>query len=86
VDQTYYSVSPLLDEAAKAMWAPQDITSLHQAAAEAFLSCRPHTLLEASGVLRHGLVSGAIRPVVATLNALEKLPKEVWPQIAQQFL
>ena len=60
--------------------------SLHQAAAEAFLSCRPHTLLEASGVLRHGLVSGAMRPVVATLNALEKLPKEVWPQIAQQFL
>ena len=79
VDQTYYSVSPLLDEAAKAMWAPQHITALHKAAAEAFLSCRPHTLLEASGVLRHGLVSGAIHPVVATLNALEKLPKEVWP-------
>ena len=85
VNQTYYSVSPLLEDAAKAMWAPQDITSLHQAAAEAFLSCRPHTLLEASGALRYGLASGAVRPVVATLIALEKLPKEVWPQVAQQF-
>ena len=86
LNDTYYAVSPLLEDAAKAVWASQDITSLHQAAAEAFLSCRPRTLLEASGVLRHGLSCGVVTPVFFTLFALEKLPEDAWPEVVQQFL
>lgn len=81
----YYRISPLLENAAKAVWGKVRINKVHKEVAETFLACRSLTLLEARVILLSGLVSNSGAPIMAMLSSLLRAPEKYWPKIADEF-
>src|ERR1051325_678122 len=65
IDDKYFRLSPLLNDAAQEVFTEQDVKELHETAAMAYLSQATITPIEYSAVLFHGLIGQADRPLVS---------------------
>jgi tetratricopeptide (TPR) repeat protein len=85
VDETYFRISPLLQDAANEVWDAKNLTDLHRGIAYALLNCGDVTYLEASAVLRHALTSNAIAPLGPIAKFFAEMTEEEARNAARYF-
>ena len=81
----YYTISPLLDNAAKQVWSEDKINTLHAQIANAILKTKNLTTTEAWAVLSHSILGQNKEGLVAIVRALLTVPKEDWKKLSQEF-
>lgn len=81
----YYTISPLLDNAAKQVWSEDKINTLHAQIANAILKTKNITTTEAWAVLSHSILGQNKEGLVAIVRALLTVPKEDWKKLSQEF-
>ena len=85
VNETYYTISPLLDNAAKQVWSESKINDLHTQIANAVLKATDLTTIEARAVLVHSMQGQNQKGLTAILQALLATPESKWYQLSQEF-
>ena len=83
--ETYYTISPLLNNAAEQVWSESQIKDLHAQIANAILKAEDLTLIEASAVLIHSMLGEQKEGVIAVIQALLDTPKKNWKQLCEEF-
>ena len=83
--ETYYTISPLLNNAAEHVWSERKIKDLHAQIANAILKAKDLTLIEASAVLIHNMLGEQKEGVIAVIQALLATPKKNWKQLCSEF-
>ena len=83
--ETYYIVSPLLNNAAKQVWPESKINDLHAQIANAILKTKNLTTIEAWSVLLHSIFGKNKEGLVTILQALLATPKDNWKKLSQDF-
>ena len=83
--ETYYTISPLLNNAAEQVWSERKIKDLHAQIANAILKAKDLTLIEASAVLIHNMLGEQKEGVIAVIQALLATPKKNWKQLCPEF-
>ena len=83
--ETYYTVSPLLNNAAKQVWSESKINDLHAQIANAILKTKNLTTIEAWSVLLHSIFGKNKESLVTILQALLVTPKDNWKKLSQDF-
>ena len=81
----YYTISPLLDNAAKQVWSEDKINTLHAQIANAILKTKNLTTTEAWAVLSHSMLGQNREGLVAIVRALLTVPKDDWKKLSQEF-
>ena len=85
VGEGYYRLSPLLQNSAKENWNPDRIKSARKALAQAMLSSKEKTLIEASEILFQGILSDDIDSVTAVTIGLQSVPFDSMRIMAEQL-
>ena len=85
VTDKYYSLSPLLGEAAKHVWTENKIKSLHGQIAEAIVRTGALTILEANAIFFHAFIGKATLALSGITFSLLQAPPEAWASIASRF-
>ena len=86
VDETYYTISPLLTNAAKEVWSDESkINDLHAQIATAILKTRYLTTIEARSVLFHSLLGQNKIGLIAVIEALIAVPENNWKELSREF-
>ena len=83
--ETYYTISPLLDNAAKQVWSESKINDLHSQIANAILKAKNLTITEAWSVLLHSIFGKNKESLVAVVQGLLATPKDNWKKLSQEF-
>ena len=78
VSETYYTISPLLNNAANQVWPESKINDLHFHIANAILKTKNLTTTEAWSVLQHSIFGKNKEGLVAIVQALLSTPKDNW--------
>ena len=84
-NESYYTISPLLTNAAKDIWSESKINKLHAQIANAILQTRNLTQMEAQSVLSHSMLGQNEIGFIAVIQALRTVPQENWKEISQEF-
>ena len=85
VSETYYTISPLLSNAANLVWPESKINNLHAHIADAILKTRSLTAIEAHAVLLHSMIGQNKEGLVAVIQALMTASENMWKQCSQDF-
>ena len=85
VDETYYTISPLLTNAADQVWSEDRVNNLHAQIANAILKTRDLTTIEARAVLLHSMVGQNKEGFIAVIQALTTVPENNWERLSQEF-
>ncbi len=84
-NESYYTISPLLTNAAKEVWPKEKIKQLHAQIANAILQTRNLTQMEAQAVLFHSMVGQNEIGFIAVINSLMTAPEDNWKELSQEF-
>ncbi len=85
VNESYYTISPLLTYAAKDVWSESKIKNLHAQIAYAIVQTRNLTQMEAQAVLLHSMVGQNEIGFIAVINSLMTAPEDNWKELSQEF-
>ena len=85
IGETYYTVSPLLANAAEQVWSEDKIKGFHAQIANAILKAKDLTTTEAQSVLRHSMAGQNKKSLSAVIGALMTAPKDNWTELGQEF-
>ena len=85
VDETYYTISPLLTNAAKEVWSENRIKSLYAQIANAILKANNLTIIEARTIFLHSLHGENKESLIAVIYALIDAPLESWEMLSKEF-
>ena len=85
VDETYYTISPLLTNAAKEVWSESKIKSLYAQIANAILKTKNLTTIEAWTVFTHSMLGQYKVGIMAVIYSLMNAPQDDWQNICQEF-
>ncbi len=84
-NETYYRISPLLNNAANQVWPKSKINNLHAEIANAILKANDLTTIEAHAVLVHSMIGQNKEGLIAIIQALFKAPESHWKKISQEL-
>ncbi len=85
VSENYYTISPLLTNAAKEVWSDDKIKGLHAYIANAILETKKLTTTEARAVLTHSIVGENKEGLVSVIQMLMTAPEDSWGMLSQEF-
>lgn len=85
VNETYYTISPLLTNTAKEVWPDTKIKDLHAHIADAIRETKNLTLTEASAVLTHSMIGENKEGLISVIRALMTAPADKWVMLSQEF-
>ena len=85
VSETYYTVSPLLTNAAKEVWSESRIKDLHAYIANAILKTKKLTTTEAWAVLTHSMIGQNRGGFISVIHALMTAQEDDWENLCQEF-
>ena len=89
IDETYYTISPLLRNAANQVWTESKIKDLHAHIANAILKTKEKTkkltTADVYAVLTHSMVGQNKVTFIAVMDALMTAPEDDWEKICQEF-
>ena len=85
VDETYYTISPLLTNAASQVWPEDRVNNLHAQIANAILKTRDLTTMEARAILLHSMVGKNKEGFIAVIGAFMTVPEDNWEAFSQEF-
>ena len=89
IDETYYTISPLLRNAANKVWTESKINDLHAHIANAILKTKEKTkkltTADVYAVLTHSMVGQNKVTFIAVMDALMTAPEDDWEKICQEF-
>ena len=83
--ETYYTISPLLDNAAKQVWSESKINDLHAQIANSILKTRNLTITEAWSVLLHSILGKNKESLITVVQGLLATLKDNWKKLGQEF-
>lgn len=81
----YFRLSPLLDNAAIAVWSADKVTKLRRAVGEAVLRCGNLTLAEANTILMQGFLSRSGHLLLVVANSLLRLTLPLARHVAESI-
>ena len=84
-NESYYTISPLLTNAAKEVWSESKIKNLHAQIANAIVQTRNVTQMEAQAVLFHSMVGQNEIGFIAVIQSLMTAPEDNWKELSQEF-
>ncbi len=85
VSENYYTISPLLKDAAKAVWSDDTIKKLQSNIANAILKTKKLTPTEAWTVFTHSIAGENKEGIIAVIYSLMNAPQNNWKNICQEF-
>ncbi len=85
VSETYYTVSPLLTNAAKEVWSESRIKDLHAYIANAILKTKNLSMTEAWTVLTHSMIGQNRSGFISVIHALMTAQEDDWENLCQEF-
>ncbi len=85
VSENYYTISPLLKDAAKAVWSDDTIKRLQVNIANAILKTKKLTPTEAWTVFTHSMAGENKEGMVAFISSLMNAPQNDWKNVCQEF-
>ena len=85
VDETYYTISPLLANAAEQVWPEDKVKGFHAQIANAILKTNDLTTIEAQAILVHSMCGQNKEGLIAVIQALIAAPEEDWKGLSQEF-
>ena len=85
VNETYYSISPLLKDAAKQAWPTSKIKDLHAHIANVIRKTKNLTTTEAWAVLTHSMAGENKEGFISVVHALMTTPQDNWKNLCQEF-
>ena len=86
VSENYYTISPLLTDAAKEIWSDENkIKDLHAHIANAILKTKNLTTTEAWAVFTHSMIGQSRGGFISVIHALMTAPEDDWENICQEF-
>ena len=85
VNETYYTISPLLTNAAKAVWSDNTIKRLQANIANAILKTKKLTPTEAWTVFTHSMAGENKEGIIAFIYSLMNAPQNDWKNVCQEF-
>ena len=85
VSENYYTISPLLKNAANEVWSKSKVNALHAEAANAILKANNLTTIEARAVLTHSMVGQNKEGLISVIYALMTAPADKWEMLSQEF-
>ena len=84
-DGTYYTISPLLADAAGQVWPEDKIKGLHAQITNAILKARNLTTIEARAIFLHSMFGRNRIGFIAVIQALTTVPENNWERLSQEF-
>ena len=85
INENYYTISPLLTDAAKQVWSKKVTNKLHAQIADAILETDNLTTIEARTVLTHSMLGNNKEGLITVIHALMTAPKEKWEMLSREF-
>ena len=85
VNETYYTISPLLNNAANQVWSTSKINDLHAQIASSVLKVKGLTTIEARAVLLHSMLGQNKKGLIGVIQALSTAPMNNWKKLSQEF-
>ncbi len=91
IDEAYYTISPLLSDAANQVWTESKIKDLHAYIANAILKAnsinntKKLTTMDVWAVLRHSIVGQNRGGLISVIHALSTVPEDEWENICHEF-
>ena len=85
VDETYYTISPLLTDAAKQVWSDSKRNDLHAQVANAILKTNNLTTIEARAVFFHSMLGHNEIGLIAVIQSLVTAPENKWKELSKEF-
>ena len=83
VSENYYTISPLLKNAANEVWSKSKINDLHAQVANAILKANNLTIIEAGSVLLHSIHGVNKEGVIAVIASLMTASDDDWKMVSQ---
>ena len=85
VSENYYTISPLLKNAAKGAWSESKISDLHAEVANAILKANNLTPIEARSVFLHSIIGRNREGLVAVIWSLITASQDNWEIVSKEF-
>ncbi len=85
VDETYYTISPLLADSAKQIWSEDKINQLHAQVANAILKAKDLTTIEARAVFLHSMFGQNKEGMITVIHGLITAAGDDWEQLSKEF-
>ena len=85
VTEAYYTISPLLTNAAEQVWPESKTRELRAQIADAILKTRNLTIIEARAVLFNSMVGQNRLGFIAVIQSLRTAPEDSWKELSQEF-
>lgn len=85
VDETYYTISPLLSNAARGVWSESEINKLHFQVANAILKAKDLTTIEARAVFLHSMFGQNKEGMITVIDGLITAAGDDWEQLSKEF-
>ena len=85
VDETYYTISPLLKNASEEIWSESKRKDLHAQVATAILKTKKVATIEAWSVLTHSMIGENKGALISIIHALMSASQNDWEEILQEF-
>ena len=86
VSETYYTISPLLTNAAKEIWTDENkIKEFHAHIANAIRKTKNLTTIEAWAVFTHSMAGENKEGIIAFIYSLMNAPQNDWKNLCQEF-
>ncbi len=85
INETYYTISPLLKNAAKEVWSDETISNLHVNIANAIIKTKELTSTDAWTVFTHSMVGQYKEGIIAFIYSFMSAPQNDWKNLCQEF-
>ena len=85
INETYYTISPLLKNAAKEVWSDDKIKELHAHIVYAILKTKKLNTIEAWAVFTHSMAGQYKEGIIAFIFSLMNTPQNDWENLYQEF-
>ena len=85
VDETYYTISPLLANTARQVWSEDKVKGFHAQIANAILKTNDLTMIEAQALFFHSMLGQNRMGFIAVIQALTTVPENNWERLSQEF-
>ena len=85
VDETYYTISPLLTNAADQVWYEDGVNNLHAQIANAILKAKDLTTIEARAILDHSIRGQNKEGMIAVVHGLITTAGDDWEELSKEF-
>ena len=85
INETYYTISPLLTNAAEQVWSESKINDLHAQVANAIRKAKNLTIIEARSVFLHSMRGQNKEGLISVIQALLTAPEDNWKELSREF-